>query len=305
MRNIIDVTIGKEFKGKRLKDYLKDDLKFSSRLIKNLIKGDYIFINRKRSRTDYIIKGGERLSVLLDKEESMDIAEVKMDLDIVYEDSSLIILNKPSGIIVHPTKSHQDDTLANGILWHFKQNNDVGVVRFISRIDRDTTGLVMVAKNQFVHSYFSRFGHGGSLKKEYLAIVEGKMPEDNGTIDLPISKEGLENYRRYVTEDGLEARTNYSVLLYSEGYSIVRFSLETGRTHQIRVHTSHIGHPIVNDPLYGGKTVDESCGQFLHAWKVSYPDPISGENMSHVADLPKHMIHFINSVMKTDISKLT
>lgn len=299
MRNTINQVIEAEYKGKKLRDFLKFDLKLSSRMIKNLAKNDLIFINRKAARMDYIIKGGERLTINLDKEESQNIKPIKMDLSVVYEDDSLIVIDKPPFMVVHPTKSHQEDTLANGLLYYFNEHNDNSIVRFVSRLDMNTSGLIIVAKNQFTHSYFARLKDEDKIIKEYTAITEGEYETTSGTIDLPISKEALENFRREVREDGQVAITHYKVIEILDGYSLVKFQLETGRTHQIRVHSSYIGHPLVNDVLYGGKEVGTvNDRQFLHASYLRFKHPMTKNIIELHSDIPIDMKEFILSKRK-------
>lgn len=299
MRNTINQIIESEFKGKKLRDYLKFDLKLSSRMIKNLAKNNLVFINRKASRMDYILKGGERLTINLDKEESQNIKPVKMDLTVVFEDDSLIVLDKPPFMVVHPTKSHQEDTLANGLLYYFNEHKDNSIVRFVSRLDMNTSGLIIVAKNQFTHSYFARLKDEDKIIKEYIAITEGEYGVSSGTINLPISKEALENFRREVRDDGQIAITHFNVLELLDGYSVVKFRLETGRTHQIRVHSSSIGHPLVNDVLYGGKSLGTALDrQFLHASFLKFIHPMTGNILELHSDIPIDMKEFILSKRK-------
>ncbi len=299
MRNTINQIVETEFKGKKLRDYLKFDLKLSSRMIKNLTKNNLVYINRKASRMDYILKGGERLTINLDKEESQNIKPVKMDLTVVFEDDSLIVLDKPPFMVVHPTKSHQEDTLANGLLYYFNEHKDNSIVRFVSRLDMNTSGLIIVAKNQFTHSYFARLKDEDKIIKEYIAITEGEYGVSSGTINLPISKEALENFRREVRDDGQIAITHFNVLELLDGYSVVKFRLETGRTHQIRVHSSSIGHPLVNDGLYGGKSLGTALDrQFLHASYLKFIHPMTGNILELHSDIPIDMKEFILSKRK-------
>lgn len=294
-RNVMRVELTTEDRGRRLKDYLKNRLHLSGRNIKRLAMDRQIYVDRRRVHLDYKIRGGERLVLNLDREEDQDMARVAMDLTIVYEDSSLVVVNKPPFLVVHPTRNHQDDTLTNGLLWHFQETNDPAIVRLVSRLDMNTSGLVLVAKNQFTHSAFARAKAGEKPLKTYLAITAGHWAEPAGLIDAPIHWPDKQDYRRMVDEAGQPSRTRYKVLEEFSDFSLVEFILETGRTHQIRVHASHLGHPLVGDELYGGPLLEEKPRQFLHAWKLQFRHPMTGQELSLKALLPQDMADFIKT----------
>lgn len=298
MRNLINTTIDHKFKGKKLKDFLRFDLDLSSRMLKNLAKHDQIFINRKIVRLNYLVKGGEKLTINLDKDETMDIKPVCMPLTIVYEDDSLIVVDKPPYLVVHPTKRHQEDTLTNGLLYYFREKNENNIVRFISRLDMNTSGLIMVAKNQFSHSYFARLPETEKIVKEYLGITEGEFASMAGTIDEPINRDAEPDHRHLISPEGQRAVTHYQVLHSSCGFSLVRFTLDTGRTHQIRIHTAHLGHPIVHDNLYGANQDPLDERQFLHAAYLKFTHPMTRQVIELQSDLPVDMKNFI--LAKTD-----
>lgn len=292
-RNVLKVTIDESFKGQLLRDFLRNELKLSGRNIKRLAIDRHIFIGRKSVRLDYKIRGGETLLINLDREEEQNITPVPMELVIVYEDTSLVVVDKPPFLVVHPTKSHQDDTLTNGLLYYFKKNHDPSIVRLVSRLDMNTSGLVLVAKNQFTHSAFARYGEQEKTVKTYLAITQGIWQEKQGTIDAPIYWPDQNDYRRYVHELGQPSITHYKVLDEFSGYSLVEFTLETGRTHQIRVHSTYLGHPIVGDELYGGPLFSDTPRQFLHAWQLDFIHPMTKQRIKLQADLPEDMTAFI------------
>lgn len=298
MRNVLIGKIKKEQEGQKIRDFLKNSLNLSSRNIKRLAQDRQIFINKKSVRLDYIIKENDNYSISLDRDENQDIERVKMDIDVIYEDSSILVVNKPPFMVVHPTKAHQGDTLTNGILYYFHENNDSSIVRLVSRLDMNTTGLVVIAKNQFTHSFFSRIMSENLMEKEYIAICEGIYENDKGTIREKIFKESDDSYRRVVSDLGQDSITHYEVLERLDNYSVVRFRLETGRTHQIRVHTTFLGHPIVNDELYGAKTYTINPRQFLHAYHLKFPHPMTKEIMNLECDIPKDMQDFIDSHRK-------
>lgn len=292
-RNVMKVPLEAKDKGKRLRDYLRNDLKLSGRNIKRLAMDRGIYIGRKSVHLDYIIKGDESLLINLDRAESQDMAKVKMRLDIAYEDSSLIVVNKPPYLVVHPTRNHQDDTLTNGVLYHFGETGDPSIVRLVSRLDMNTSGLVLIAKNQFVHSSFARFKGSDKPIKTYLGITSGLWESKSGMIDAPIHWPDPDDYRRVVDELGQPSRTGYEVLAQFNDTSLVRFILETGRTHQIRVHSKYMGHPLVGDQLYGGRLEGERPRQLLHAYALEFTHPMTQERISLTAAMPDDMQQYI------------
>lgn len=292
-RNVMKVEVESKYKGKRLKDFLRDELKLSGRNIKRLAMDRQIYIGRKSVHLNYRIQGGETLLLNLDREESQDMLAVPMDLSIVYEDSSLVVVDKPPYLVVHPTRNHKNDTLTNGLLYHFEERNDPSIVRLVSRLDMNTSGLVLVAKNQFIHSSFARFWGSDKPIKTYLAITQGIWAEKQGTIDEPIHWPDPDDYRRCVHELGQPSVTHYKVLDEFSGYSLVEFVLGSGRTHQIRVHSTYMGHPLVGDSLYGGPLFGEHPRQLLHAWQLDIMHPMTKERMKLTAPLPLDMKTFI------------
>lgn len=292
-RNVLKVQVEEKHQGRRLKDYLKSDLKLSGRNLKRLAMDRQIYIGRKRVHLDYLIRGGETLLINLDRDETQDMEPVRMDLDIVYEDSSLIVVNKPPRLVVHPTKNHKDDTLTNGLLWHFRQTNDPAIVRLVSRLDMNTSGLVLIAKNQFVHSAFARSRGEDKPVKTYLAVTSGIWIQKSGEIDAPIHWPDPEDYRRTVHPEGQPSLTYFEVLDEFGGFSLVKFVLGTGRTHQIRVHSKHMGHPLVGDELYGGYLPDDDPRQLLHALTLEFSHPMTKERISLSAPVPQDMKAFI------------
>lgn len=292
-RNVMKRELSEKDRGLRLRDYLKNRLDLSSRNIKRLAGDRQIYVDRKRVHLDYRIKGGESLVLNLDREEEQDMARVPMNLDIIYEDSSLVVVNKPPFLVVHPTRNHKDDTLTNGLLWHFQETGDPAIVRLVSRLDMNTSGLVMVAKNQFIHSAFARAKEEDKPVKTYLAISDGYWPMKSGVIDAPIHWPDQDDYRRVVDVEGQNSRTRYRILDEFSGFSLVEFILETGRTHQIRVHASHMGHPLIGDELYGGPIFEERPRQYLHAWKLDLRHPMTNEKLNLLAPLPKDMAVFM------------
>jgi len=282
----------------KLKNYLKKDLKLSTRFIRNAANDGRIFVNGKIVNLAYILKQGDKLMLRLDKEESQNVEPQKMDLDILFEDEDIVIVNKPINMVVHPTKSYQLDTLSNGLLYHFKENGEHCIVRLVSRLDMNTSGLVIIAKNQYSHMALARDLHElTSYEKSYIAVIHGHLAEESGTIDLPIYRSEEEPVKRIIDERGQRSVTHFKVLENLNNAQLVKLTLETGRTHQIRVHLSHLGHPIFGDTLYGIEG-DESYiqRQALHAYRLVFPHPRTGKIIEIESSMPQDMLDLINKI---------
>ncbi|NRT77913.1 RluA family pseudouridine synthase [Clostridium beijerinckii] len=286
-------------KGTKIREYLKVELGLSTRLIRSASLGKRIFVNDEVVKMNRVLNEGEIIKIDLAKDESQDIAPEKMDIDIVYEDEDILVVNKKPFMVVHPTKSYQSGTLANGVINYFMESGQNFIVRLVSRLDMNTSGLIIIAKNQFSHGMLSKEMSENKVEKKYLALVHGIMKEKQGTIDLPIYKpEGIENgIRRVIDERGQRSITHYKVVEEYNESSLVECKLETGRTHQIRVHLSHLGHPIYGDTLYGdGDEEDLIKRQALHAFGLDFKSPRSGEILSLRAELPDDMKELISKL---------
>lgn len=286
-------------KGTKIREYLKVELGLSTRLIRSASLGKRIFVNDEVVKMNRVLNEGEIIKIDLAKDESQDIAPEKMDIDIVYEDEDILVVNKKPFMVVHPTKSYQSGTLANVVINYFMESGQNCIVRLVSRLDMNTSGLIIIAKNQFSHGMLSKEMSENKVEKRYLALVHGIMKEKQGTIDLPIYKpEGIENgIRRVIDERGQRSITHYKVVEEYNESSLVECKLETGRTHQIRVHLSHLGHPIYGDTLYGdGDEEDLIKRQALHAFGLDFKSPRSGEILSLRAELPDDMKELISKL---------
>ena len=239
----------------RIDKYLTSFLDESRSSIDKMIEAGFIKVNGNLVNTHYVPKTGDEITVEGGFKEDVDIKPEKMDLDIIYEDDDVLVINKPSGLVVHPGAGNTNGTLVNGLMAHTEELSDInGEVRpgIVHRIDKDTTGLMIVAKNNKAHEILSDALSRHEIKRDYLAIIKGEFPSDTATIDAPIGRDEVNRKKMAVTsKNSKEAITHLRVVKRFKGFTLVRLSLETGRTHQIRVHMSYIGYPIVNDPLYG------------------------------------------------------
>lgn len=286
---IIEYTISPEEEGRPVRSILKNGMQLSTRLVKKLKYQSKILINDVPVRVDHIVKANDRLKVLLELEEDCeDIEPQDIPLDIIFEDDCLLVLNKQPGIVVHPTFSHPDGTIANGIVYYLKQKGIVKKVRPVSRLDRDTSGIIIFAKNQFAQEMLIRQMHEKIFEKEYMGIVQGIPSIERGTIDLPIERKPGSIMLRHVTETGAPSVTHYEVLEPFEKYNtaLLRFRIETGRTHQIRVHCQAMGFPIYGDTLYSENIFPLISRQALHSHTTKILHPVTQKNVVFNAPLP-------------------
>ena len=278
-----------------LKEMLKVHFNISDRLLLKLKKGNKICVNGTPSPLHTILKSGDLVEIYIDfEEDNSNIVPVNMKLDIVYEDEAYIVLNKPSGIPIHPSMDHFTDSLSNGVKYYFEQKNIKKKIRPVNRLDKNTSGLVIFAKNEYIQECLVRQMKSGMFYKEYIAVCDGKLENKAGTIDAPIARKEGSIIERCVAENGDHAVTRYELLSYNKenDYSVVKCVLETGRTHQIRVHMSYIGHPLLGDTLYGNesKLINR---QALHAYKLSFIHPVSQEKVLYKAEPPKDIYGLI------------
>lgn len=281
-------------KYENLKQVLKLEFGISDRLLLRLKTNKKIFINNKIAFINDDIHLNDIIYVLIDfEEDNSNIVPTKMNLNIVYEDEFMLILNKPAGIAIHPSCMHFDTSLSNGIRYYFDSISLKKKIRPVNRLDKDTSGLVIFAKNEYIQECLVNQMKSKIFKKEYLAILNGILENNTGTINAPIAREDNSIIKRCIREDGDVSITHYEVVKNLENnMCLVKFILETGRTHQIRVHSAYIGHPIIGDTLYGTSSSLISR-QALHSYKIEFIHPISKEKMIFEIDLPEDMIKLI------------
>lgn len=261
-----------------------------------------ILVNGERKYTSVRVYAGDRIEVRMEKEQSTDILPQPMELDILYEDDHLLVLNKPAGLIVHPTHGHYTDTLANGVVHYWREQGQAYRFRPVHRLDQETSGVLAVAKNPYVHQHISLQLQRNSVDKRYLALVHGRLEADRATIDAPIDRDKMFPHIRVVTPEGYRAVTHYETVKRWRNASLVRLQLETGRTHQIRVHMKHIGHPLMGDKMYGLEqamyppelpTVNR---QALHAESLTFVHPVEARPLRIEAPLPADMQGWIGKM---------
>lgn len=275
--------------GARLDKALADLTDLSRSQANDEIKKGTVLVNGEPVKAKYTVKEGDIISYQLPEEEILDYEAEDIPIDIVYEDEDLAIINKAQGMVVHPSAGHSSGTLVNALLYHIKDLSTInGVVRpgIVHRIDKDTSGLLMIAKNDKAHHILADELKAKKSLRKYLAIVHGKLPNDRGMIEAPIGRSEKDRKKQAVTAKGKDAITRFQVVERFGDFTLVELSLETGRTHQIRVHMAYIGHPVAGDPLYGPRKTLAGNGQFLHAQTLGFTHPSTGEMVTFTAEPP-------------------
>lgn len=275
---------------KKILDVLKLEFSMSDRLILKLKKSAQIYLNTNKAYAWSPINIGDEVLVLIDfLEDNSNIVPTNINLDILYEDDALLIVNKPKFMPVHPSNLHYTDSLSNGVKYYFDSIGFNKKIRPINRLDKDTTGIVLFAKNEYIQECLVKQMKSKTFVKEYIAVLDGIVSESKGTICAPIARKGNSIIEREVSKKGDTAITHFEIIKTFNNMSLVKFILETGRTHQIRVHSAHIGHPILGDTLYG--TASSLINrQALHAYKVSFIHPLTKKQISITTDLPNDIL---------------
>lgn len=296
-------TVELEFEGERLDKYLAQVFEGKSRsYLQGLIENNNVLVNDKNIKSNYKLKYLDEVKVNLPEPQILKVEAENIPLDVLYEDSDLIVVNKKQGMVVHPAPGNYNGTLVNALLYHCKDLSTInGVIRpgIVHRIDKDTTGVLVVAKNDDSHKFLASQLKDHSMKREYYALVEGRIKNDNGTIDKPIGRNKKDRLKMGIVEDGRHAVTHYEVIERFNASTLVKCVLETGRTHQIRVHMSSIGYPLVGDTVYGFKKQRYKLdGQMLHARVLGFIHPTTKEYMEFSSDLPDYFEELINKLRK-------
>lgn len=300
----IRLRASEESKNQRLDAFLASSLDGLTRSqAARLIESGEVAVNGKTAGKSYKLAGGEDIVVTLPEPEPVEAVPQDIPLDVVYEDADVIVVNKPSGMVVHPAPGHPDGTLVNALLYHCAGtlSGVGGALRpgIVHRIDRDTSGLIIAAKNDAAHQYLSAQLADHTLARTYECIVVGKLREDRGTVDAPIARHPTDRKRMAVVAGGREAVTHWEVIARYPGYTHVRCRLETGRTHQIRVHMAYIGHPILGDTVYGAKKeVPGLTGQCLHAVGLRFLHPRTHEVVELFCPLPEEFTRMLQKIRK-------
>ena len=293
------MKISEEFVKTRLDVFVSSHLGITRSSAQGLIDGGNVTVNGRAESKNYKLRLGDKIEIEELEPKELDVCAENIPLDIIYEDDDIVVVNKRSGMVVHPAPGNESGTLVNALLYHCGDtlSGINGVIRpgIVHRIDKDTSGLLVVAKNDEAHVFLSSLLKEHGIKRTYHAIIIGHMKEQCGTVDAPIARHSVDRKKMAVVSGGREAITHYEVIEEYAGYSYIKLNLETGRTHQIRVHMSYKGHPIIGDTVYGGgKTQFEKAnaqlldGQILHAKELSFPHPKTKEIMRFECDLPSN-----------------
>ncbi len=282
----------------RIDIYLKEQTEYTRSKLEKAFKEGNILVNDVQVKKSYLLKKGDRIVLPVLKEKEFSLEPVNLHLKIVYEDEDVIVVNKPNKLVVHPAPGNYTNTLVNGLLYHSKNLSQVnGEFRpgIVHRIDADTTGLLMVAKNDQAHLSLAKQLEEKTTKRKYIALVWGVIHEDTALIDAPIGRDRNDRKKMAVTDlNAKKAITHIKVLKRLKNATLIEAVLETGRTHQIRVHMDYIGHPVVNDPVYGRRRIIDDTGQCLHAKELGFIHPKTGEEMHFEAELPPCFVNILS-----------
>ncbi|AAS42840.1 MULTISPECIES: RluA family pseudouridine synthase [Bacillus] len=302
MSEVVQVTVAEEQKNERIDKFVAGiNNEWSRTQVQQWIKDDVVTVNGKAVKGNYKVRENDEITVTIPEPEELDIQPEDMNLEIYYEDADVLVVNKPRGMVVHPAPGHTSGTLVNGLMHHCTDLSGInGVMRpgIVHRIDKDTSGLLMVAKNDMAHESLVNQLVAKTVTRRYKAIVHGVIPHDKGTIDAPIARDKKERQSMTVDENGKHAVTHFQVLERFKDFTLVECRLETGRTHQIRVHMKYIGYPLAGDPKYGPKKTLDMNGQALHAGILGFDHPRTGEYIQFEAPIPEVFEDALNILRK-------
>ncbi len=282
----------------RIDKYLASKTDYSRETITKMLAEEYILVNGKSIKASYKVKVGDVILIKDGFVKEMSLEATKMEIDIVYEDEYLMVINKDSGVVVHPGAGNSNDTLVNGLLYYNKTLSKGEEFRpgIVHRLDKDTSGLMIVAKDDKAHELLADDFKNKRIHREYIALLDGVFPQKKAIIDAPIGRSKQYFDKMEVCKDGKKAITNLEVIKKYKDYTLVKLVLETGRTHQIRVHLAYIGYPVHNDPVYSNKVCTD-FGQFLHSAYLKFKHPITGELLEFNSDLPEEFQTFIDNLL--------
>lgn len=302
MSEVVQVTVAEEQKNERIDKFVAGiNNEWSRTQVQQWIKDDVVTVNGKAVKGNYKVRENDEITVTIPEPEELDIQPEDMNLEIYYEDADVLVVNKPRGMVVHPAPGHTSGTLVNGLMHHCTDLSGInGVMRpgIVHRIDKDTSGLLTVAKNDMAHESLVNQLVAKTVTRRYKAIVHGVIPHDKGTIDAPIARDKKERQSMTVDENGKHAVTHFQVLERFKDFTLVECRLETGRTHQIRVHMKYIGYPLAGDPKYGPKKTLDMNGQALHAGILGFDHPRTGEYIQFEAPIPEVFEDALNILRK-------
>ena len=299
----MNIKVNEENVGKRIDSFIpmvQEDI--SRSMVQKLIEQKNIKVNGKETKHSYKLKLNDEIEIFVPEAKEINLKAQDIPLNVIYEDNDIIVINKPKGMVVHPANGNPDGTLVNAVMNKCKDSLSGigGEIRpgIVHRLDKDTSGAIIVAKNDTAHIALSEQLKNHEVKKTYLALVRGIIKENEATINMPIARSKKDRKKMDVDKDGKEAITHFKVLgRYKNKYTLLQINLETGRTHQIRVHLSHIGYPIIGDEVYSnGKNEWNVSGQCLHAWKLEFIHPITGKKISLEAEIPEYLKNIIKEL---------
>ncbi len=293
------LVVGEDMEGERLDLFVADTLVDLSRsTVQNLIKAGRVWVDGERVKASYRLGEGQEVTVEMPEPQPVAISPEDIPLPIIYQDEDLAIIDKPKGLVVHPAHGNWEHTMVNALLYHIKDLSGInGELRpgIVHRLDKDTSGVMVVAKNDMAHRSLAGQIKAHTITREYIALVHGVIKEDLGTIDAPIGRSKLDRKKMAVIKEGRPALSNYEVMRRFHNYTLIKISLMTGRTHQIRVHFSHIKHAVVGDPLYGSaKKHFDLDSQALHAHRLGFDHPRSGQYMDFTSPLPPYFVNILD-----------